>query len=174
MGLGEYLYLYTLIYESWLGKPVDDGPPFVLVGGEARPNDWSSPDVRQQRGDEIRTRLNRTVLPMLRNQLESLADAQTPVNDAWAESLRTEILLLEEDPLRLRTGSRWKPATAHSAIRSSSQSCRTDRSTFPMTAGTRSFTTRNGWEEGRAQSSFPFGFLGHRIGRTPRASIFLT
>ena len=101
MGLGEYLYLYTLIYQSWLGKPVDDGPPFVLVGGEVRPNDWSSPDVRQQRGDEIRRRLNRTVLPMLRNQLESLANARTPVNDAWAESLRTEILLLEEDPLRL-------------------------------------------------------------------------
>jgi hypothetical protein len=101
IGLGEYLYLYTMIYSSWLGHPVDDGPPFVLMGGEIRTDDWSSPDVREHRAEEIRRRLNRMLLPILRNQLDGFTELAPESRDRWAESLRTEILLLESDPLRL-------------------------------------------------------------------------
>jgi hypothetical protein len=101
LGLGEYLYLYTMIDSSWLGHPIDDGPPFVLMGGEVRADDWSSPDVREHRAGEIRRRLNRMLLPIIRNQLDDVTQLAPVPHARWAESLRTEILLLESDPLRL-------------------------------------------------------------------------
>lgn len=101
MGLGEYLYLYTLIYGSWLEKPISDGPPFVVVGGEVSPERLDDPAVKDRRVAAIRGRLNRTTLPMLRNQLEALT-AQTEDGDlGWEESLRTEVMLMAADPGRL-------------------------------------------------------------------------
>ncbi len=101
MGLGEYLYLYTLIYPSWLSKPVTDGPPFVVVGGEVTPAGWDDPEIVERRNSEIRRRLNRTTLPMLQNQFEALSTLSEGGDGAWAESLRTEIMLMESDPTRL-------------------------------------------------------------------------
>ena len=100
MGLGEYLYLYTLIYGSWLEKPVSDGPPFVVVGGDVSPPGWDDPAVRDRRDGEIRRRLNRATLPMLRNQLEALSAMPDHAQAAWAESLRTEVMLMDSDPTR--------------------------------------------------------------------------
>ncbi len=114
MGLGEYLYLYTIIYESWLGKPVDDGPPFVLVGGEVESADWSAGEIRQRRSAEIRGRLNRTTLPMLHNQLAALTANGSTADALWVESLRTEILLMESDDLRLPYQDGLPPQTAAS------------------------------------------------------------
>ncbi len=34
IGLGEYYYIYTLAYHSWLGKPLSDGPAFILVSDD--------------------------------------------------------------------------------------------------------------------------------------------
>lgn len=114
LGLGEYLYLYALIYESWLEKPVDDGPPFVLVGGEVESSGWSESDVRDRRAAEIRKRLNRTSLPMLQNQLAAATTAVPPMDPEWVESLRTEILLLESEPARLPWQDGLPPQTAAS------------------------------------------------------------
>ncbi len=112
MGLGEYLHLYTIVYESWLGKAPDDGPPFVLVGGDMDSNGWSATEVRSQRGAEIRARLNRTTLPMLRNQLAALTTTDATADAQWTESLRTEILLMESDSLRLPWQDGLPPQTA--------------------------------------------------------------
>ena len=101
MGLGEYLYLYTLIFESWLENDPGDGPPFMVVGGEVDTADASDPAVRERRGAEIRRRLNRTTLPMLRNQYEALISSAADDGGPWGESLRTEILLMAADPHRL-------------------------------------------------------------------------
>lgn len=114
MGLGEYLYLYTLIYESWLEKPPSDGPPFMLVGGEVESRGWSEADIREQRTADFRGRLNRSILPMLRNQLGAITGAESPEDVEWAESLRTEILLLEADGLRLPWQDGLPPATSAS------------------------------------------------------------
>jgi hypothetical protein len=113
MGLGEYLHLYTLIYASWLEKPVDDGPPFMVVGGEVRIG-TSEVDVRSQRETEIRRRLNRLTIPMVRNQLEALTADEAADDPEWAESLRTELLLLESNVERLPWQDGLPPRTAES------------------------------------------------------------
>ncbi len=101
MGMGEYLYLYTLIYGSWLEKPMSDGPPFVVVGGDVSPNRWDDPAQQDQRAEAIRGRLNRTTLPMLRNQLEALAAWTDDGDEEWKESLRAEVMFMEAEPDRL-------------------------------------------------------------------------
>jgi len=101
MGLGEYLYLYTLIYGSWLEKPISDGPPFVVIGGDVSPDRWDDPAVRDRHVAAIRQRLNRTTLPMLRNQLQALTSRTDDGGVGWEESLRTEVMLMEADPERL-------------------------------------------------------------------------
>jgi hypothetical protein len=113
MGLGEYLYLYTIVYMSWMEKPVDDGPPFVLVGGDVRDDPWTEMEVRQRRASEIRHRLGRLTLPMLRNQLAALPE-EAAADGNWAESLRTEILLMERDPMRVPWQDGLPPQTAAS------------------------------------------------------------
>jgi hypothetical protein len=101
MGLGEYLHLYVLIYGSWLEKPIHDGPPFVLIGGEMRFDGSSEADIQRTRSDEIRRRINRTLLPVLRNQLEAAISLEGDLEAPWIESLRTEVLLVESDPQRI-------------------------------------------------------------------------
>jgi hypothetical protein len=102
IGLGEYLYLYTLIYPAWLGTPVDDGPPFVGSGSPQRWEAWIGEDTGGHRRDEISERLNRITLPMLKNQLE---DAFAPADPGgapdWTARLEGEIERMQQDHLRL-------------------------------------------------------------------------
>jgi len=100
MGLGEYYYLYTLIYYSWLGKEPEDGPDFQMVGG-----DWEHPpdDVSpEERRDRTLRRLHRQLLPILTNQLEQLK-SQIPEGSLldWEKSLEAEISALESDRYRI-------------------------------------------------------------------------
>jgi hypothetical protein len=102
MGLGEYLYLYSLAYPCWLGTPVDDGPPFVGSAPAARWETAAAAADPERRREQVRESLNRTLLPMLRHQLEDLLAAAEPDGDAsWVGQLRGEIEALERDPLRL-------------------------------------------------------------------------
>lgn len=102
IGLGEYLYLYTLAYPVWLGTPADDGPPFVGSGSTQRWEVWSEEDAGGHRRDEILERLNRTTLPMLRNQLQDvLASKDEGGGPDWAARLQSEIERMEQDRLRL-------------------------------------------------------------------------
>jgi hypothetical protein len=107
MGLGEYYYLYTVSYYSWLGKSPADGPAFKLVGDrgyvlENIPEALESSEVRENRSQLTRTSLNRLLLPVLRNQLADLpAEAEDPELRQWRETLTIEIGALEADKHRL-------------------------------------------------------------------------
>jgi hypothetical protein len=106
MGLGEYLYTYSLVYYSWLGKDPGAGPSemkidyeskrdgHVMVWGEEH-GDWSKPEVRRQR---LRLLVHDHLLPMLESQLAAAEPAADP---AWRRELAAEIDRLRADPARL-------------------------------------------------------------------------
>ncbi|MFH1845401.1 MAG: hypothetical protein ABIF77_19625 [bacterium] len=120
MGLGEYHFLYVVIYYSWLGYSPADGPPFTLLGDEDEGEDdeeigwechFGDEDeewVRERREERLRKFLNPLMRSMLRHQLddltgttaESASDAPGASRD-WQQELRAEIDALSEDDWRL-------------------------------------------------------------------------
>ncbi len=85
MGMGEYSYIYTLAYQSWLGHSPDDGPPFDDDEGGAP----------MQPG--VQWRIQGDLVAMLENQAASLPP-DTP--QAWRDRLAAEIGAMKEDRSR--------------------------------------------------------------------------
>ena len=113
IGIGEYYYIYTLAYYSWLKKPLDDGPKFPLMGGKEFKNfDWRNfeedyndyeefgDDVRDKRERRIIRKIHRVIIPMLERQLEELLENGNK-NNSWRDALEKEIQLLDEDSRRI-------------------------------------------------------------------------
>jgi len=104
MGIGEYIYLYTIAYYSWLKKAPDDGPGVVNLGfgpGQARGDDQ---DALEMSRDMILLRLHRTVLPMLEAQLARIKAGPGgggPAGDAWAAALEGEVKAMAADRSRV-------------------------------------------------------------------------
>jgi hypothetical protein len=110
MGSGEYVYMYTLVYYSWLGKSPADGPPFTLVGDGDRDgarfrSDFgveNESDVREQRLERTLPSLNRLLLPILINQRAALDEFDGGDEPAgWRSALADEIIAMETDPDRI-------------------------------------------------------------------------
>ncbi len=103
MGLGEYYYIYTIAYYSWLGKPVSEGPSLQFREGEEfHFEDWDDEEAQQLQEDMLRRRLNRMLLSMLRNQQEKLAGEEyAEVSVEWKDLLDAEIEALEADSHRI-------------------------------------------------------------------------
>jgi hypothetical protein len=104
MGRGEYLYYYATIYYAWLDFEADDGPPFLLVnaghGSGIQIDDDEA--VLARRGKIIRGRLNRNLMPVLKNQLAIFDETKaTEKALAWRTQLQAEVAALEADPTRL-------------------------------------------------------------------------
>ncbi len=98
MGLGEYVYLYTLTYHSWLGHfpgeapEVREGPDGVRVAVFDDDNALFSEEA-------VRRRYRRYVLGMVRAQIGSTApEAEAGESEAWRARLEQEIRRLELDP----------------------------------------------------------------------------
>ena len=57
MGPGEYMYVYSVAYYSWLGKSPADGPSFTLVGddgdNQGRQVGQDEFDVREERREMV-------------------------------------------------------------------------------------------------------------------------
>lgn len=106
MGLGEYLYTYSLVYYVWLGKDPGAGPTRVnvtveasrddntIVWGDAH-GDWSEPDIRRHR---LRQKVRDHLLPMLESQL---AADDTSGGAAWRAELAAEVARLRADAERM-------------------------------------------------------------------------
>jgi hypothetical protein len=116
MGMGEYYFIYTISYESWLKKPVEDGPAFRFSEGGGMRADWDKEDTQEMQKDYALRRIHRTVLPMLKNQLAKLTtDHEAPGPAAgptgrgggkgapakWQDALAAEVKAMEADPHRL-------------------------------------------------------------------------
>lgn len=98
MALGEYLYIYSVSYFSWLGHSPEDGPlitkgkgpedpPERLLG--ARDSDWGP--------DRTRIRYRRYAIAFLQNQLQQV-ESLTQQEPELETRLREELRRLERSP----------------------------------------------------------------------------
>ncbi|MGD9346589.1 MAG: hypothetical protein PVH84_12040 [Candidatus Aminicenantes bacterium] len=104
MGLGEYYYIYSIAYYSWLEKSPEDGPDFQISGPDENQDFgyWAHEDSKEMRRERMLRRLNRMLLPMLRNQLAKLeAEGGGETTEEWRRSLEGEIEAMKEDRERL-------------------------------------------------------------------------
>lgn len=101
LGVGEYYYLYIIVYDSWLKKPPEDGPAVRLSEGGGFRMDWNEEDAQEFQKDNALRRMGRLTLPMLRNQLARLGKSDAGSGVAWREKLAAEIAALEADPHRI-------------------------------------------------------------------------
>lgn len=109
IGLGEYLYIYTLSYYNLLGKDLaDSGPSFRITGNDEEDDSggikWKTTSgneegARRDRAVTIRTYLHRIHLEMARNQLDALEGQGD--REGFRPRLEAEIAALEDEPLRL-------------------------------------------------------------------------
>ena len=100
MGLGEYVWIYWLTYDAWLGNPADastlhefmaqrsasDGSLQIYIGGGMEP-------------ERIARRLRADVAAMLRNLDEDLAAGNS--SSGLRELVAAELQALEADPARV-------------------------------------------------------------------------
>jgi hypothetical protein len=105
VGPGEYLYIYSLAYYSWLGHSPADGPAFRLVGDSEGGNSQRRAgedafDVREGRREWVLTHLNEKLLPMMRRQLADLEEG-TAESTPWHDQLAAEVAAMEEDRFRI-------------------------------------------------------------------------
>ena len=104
MGLGEYYYIYIYAYYLWLNKPMQDGFPFQIRGGNSG---FNMQDSNNEDSQEIRRmiqirRLQRLILPLLRNQYEKLqARGAESRLEEWRGILEGEIKALESERYRM-------------------------------------------------------------------------
>jgi len=104
MGMGEYYYLYTVSYYSWLGKPILDGHDFQIRGDDEgyRFNDWEGEESDEVRQDMTLRWLHRIILPMLHNQYEKLTGGDVPgAQRQWQRALEAEMEAMESNRYRL-------------------------------------------------------------------------
>jgi hypothetical protein len=115
---GAYLYLYSTAYLAWLGHDPATGPDLAVHTGDGGSDgvqfefggpDHGGPDHGAGsdggHGDheltwQVRRKLNRTLAPILENQLAALR-ARGRGDTPWADRLVGEIDRLRSDALRL-------------------------------------------------------------------------
>ena len=100
MGFGEYVWIYWLTYDAWLGNPADASTLHELMA-ERSTSDGS---VQFQFGggmepERITWRLRRDIAAMLRNLDEDLAAESEPTG--LRELVIAELEALEADPARI-------------------------------------------------------------------------
>jgi len=102
MGIGEYYYIYSISFYSWLEYLPEDGPDFEIIGPDEERSSWDQGEVLEERRDSTLRRLHRMLLPMLYNQLEKLSTSESSdIPDEWREALKAEIEAMEADRFRL-------------------------------------------------------------------------
>ena len=106
MGMGEYYYIYSVVYFAWLNKSLVDGPSFPISGEEGdfeyRYEGREEEEAMEMRQDISLRRLHRMLLPMLRNQFEKLErEAAAEVSQDWKVALAAELEAMESDRYRL-------------------------------------------------------------------------
>jgi hypothetical protein len=107
MGVGEYVYLYTLAYHSWLGHEPAEGARAEADGAriDAFDDDHLFGDVA------VRRRYRRYVLGMIERQRDAAANAPG-LDQAWRAALEEESRRMEVDPGRVLWRDNLPPTIA--------------------------------------------------------------
>jgi len=117
MGIGEYYYIYVIAYYSWLKKSPEDGPDVQLVEYEERGDYRDRKEFLEMRREVTLKRVNRQLLPVLRNQLEKLIESDKSGAQAkWRKRLEAELKAIESDRARIL----WKdglPSVLEASLR---------------------------------------------------------
>ena len=93
MGMGEYTYIYTLAYHSWLELHTAEGLE-ALESDEGAPPGSGPPD-----DDGYSRQRRQNMLAILGNQLDALPEGDAEAN-ALRVDLEEQIVAMEEDPER--------------------------------------------------------------------------
>lgn len=115
MGPGEYVYIYSVAYYSWLGHSPTDGPLITKDTGRLSGTDKGQPlfdDADSTfNAERTRRRYRRHMLELLRNQLAGLpGPGSSPEGDAWRATLAEEIRRFESRPDRVAWADGLPPA----------------------------------------------------------------
>lgn len=103
MGMGEYSYLYVVIYYSWLGHDPGEGPQTGRDEDDRVDVNFGSPRTDSRARDDL--------LSMLQNQLRQDESEGT---DEWIGLLTAEIEAMERDPDRYPWQDGLPPSIAES------------------------------------------------------------
>jgi TonB family protein len=93
MGLGEYAYIYTIAYHSWLGHPPEEGPTIldrIRMQDRSRAFDENS----GLSPDSVRRQYRRVILRLLENQLGGIKEAES---SKWRSALKEEIARIDSN-----------------------------------------------------------------------------
>ena len=110
MGLGEYAYIYTIGYHSWLGHAPDEGPP-VLAKIRLQDRSQTLGNDSNISPANVRRQYRRVILRLLNNQLDSIKD---PDSSPWRRMVKAEIDRIDRDPERVAWQDDMPPAIERS------------------------------------------------------------
>ena len=103
MSPGEYLYIYSLVYYSWLDHSPEDGPTAMEIDADGQRYSTGERILDGESGTfssgEIWKRYHTYVTAQVRNQLAAALQAEGA--EEWREQLRGEYLLMKDDPRRI-------------------------------------------------------------------------
>ena len=111
MGLGEYFYIYTLAYHSWLGNSPGDGPEIEENGRKERLLDGEDGTFSQEK---TLRRYNRYMLAILRNQRDIAA--REGKNDSLVPAIQAEITAMEKNSGSNETINGSRPNTVVTVV----------------------------------------------------------
>ena len=118
MGIGEYAYLYCLIYFSWMGKDPGEGPDVAVMRGKRGGwIEWDTSDEEntdEQADAVMRRTVNKICVPLLRNQIKNAGLNTNDLPDGWIERLVME----EERLTRKPDGILWEEGMPETTSRS--------------------------------------------------------
>ncbi len=106
MGLGEYAYIYTVAYHSWLGHPPEEGPR-VFAELSERNRGRHSGDTGNFTPEAVRWQYRRLIVRLLENQLDGMKE---PAQKSLRETVQQEIAHIEKSLDRVAWQDNLPPA----------------------------------------------------------------
>jgi len=98
MGLGEYQYIYSLAYYSFLKKDPGDGPKRIHTGSDNNVtlNDHTSPEeIRDSRHTQMSRRVRRLFVRFLENAASQAKQAKSAEKSSWIQAVDKELSALD-------------------------------------------------------------------------------
>jgi len=95
MGSGEYVYIYSTSYYSWLGHSPEEGPTIKTAAAAGQP--VFSAGKSTFGADQLRERYRRYAREMLKSQLEAVRK-NADSDPGWIDTLKNEIGRFRADP----------------------------------------------------------------------------